>query len=189
MDMQAVDNSKPLPEVFLQRMLGEPSPLTIATAESCTGGNVSARLTSIAGSSAYVLGGIVAYANDAKANLLGVPNDVLETVGAVSDACARAMAEGAREAFGATIAVSTTGIAGPGGATDRKPVGLVYIAVASPKGTVSEEHYFSGDRATVTIAATNAALNLLMETVQATLANHQPRVHFPDDSSSLNADG
>ncbi len=150
-------------------MLGDHPHLTVATAESCTGGNVAARLTSVAGSSAYVLGGIVAYANDAKVNLLGVPREVLDTVGAVSDECARAMAEGARQIFGARVAVSTTGIAGPAGATARKPVGLVYIAAASPNGTVSEEHRFPGDRAAVTMAATDAALRLLIETVQITL--------------------
>ena len=102
------------PETLLQQLLGDQPAMSLATAESCTGGNVAARLTSVAGSSAYVLGGIVAYSNDAKASLLGVPPKVLESPGAVSDDCARAMAEGARRAFGATVAVATTGIAGPG---------------------------------------------------------------------------
>jgi PncC family amidohydrolase len=95
-----------------------------------------------AGSSAYVLGGIVAYANEAKAALLGVPAEVLESRGAVSAECARAMAVGARRAFGSDWAVATTGIAGPGGATARKPVGLVYIATVGEGFDRVEEHRF-----------------------------------------------
>lgn len=161
-----------MPEARLRHLLGDQMipVLTLATAESCTGGNVAARLTSVAGSSAYVLGGIVAYSNDAKVTLLGVPPTVLESIGAVSDECARAMAEGGRQALGATIVVSTTGIAGPGGATKRKPVGLVYIAVASSTRTVSEEHLFPGDRGAVTVAATDAALDLLVREVTHQLA-------------------
>lgn len=140
--------------------------MTLATAESCTGGNVAARITSIAGSSDYFLGGIVSYSNDAKANLLGVSRETLETRGAVSAECAREMAEGARRALGADLAVSTTGIAGPGGATERKPVGLVYIAVAGPDGTRSEEFHFPGGRAVVTDAATEAALLMLFRAVE-----------------------
>src|SRR4029079_11423879 len=116
-----------------------------ATAESCTGGMVAQRITSIAGSSDYFLGGIVSYSNAAKQDLLGVPASVLQSVGAVSEECARAMADGARRAFHAKLAVSTTGIAGPGGASERKPVGLVYLAVAGPDGTSCEEHHFGGD--------------------------------------------
>lgn len=134
----------------------------VATAESCTGGNVAARLTAIAGASEYVLGGIVAYANDAKANLLGVSRETLATRGAVSAECAREMAEGARRAFGADFGISTTGIAGPGGATERKPVGLVYIALAAPDGVQTEQFHFPGDRATVIDAATEAALLMLL---------------------------
>ncbi len=143
--------------------------LTVATAESLTGGGVAARLTSVAGSSAYVLGGIVAYANGAKRDLLGVPQAVLDGIGAVSEACARAMAEGARRAFGADVAVATTGIAGPGGATARKPVGLVYVAAAGPAGTACEEFRFAGDRTAVTAAATEAALTMLLAAVEAAL--------------------
>jgi PncC family amidohydrolase len=135
--------------------------LTIATAESCTGGNVAGRLTSIAGSSDYFLGGIVAYSNQAKQSLLGVSAETLATRGAVSAECAREMAEGARRAFAADLAVSTTGIAGPGGATQRKPVGLVYLALAGPDGTTTEEFHFPGGRAPVTEAATEAALLML----------------------------
>jgi PncC family amidohydrolase len=140
--------------------------LTIATAESCTGGNVAGRLTSIAGSSDYVLGGIVAYSNQAKQSLLEVSAETLSTRGAVSAECAREMAEGARRAFDADFAVSTTGIAGPGGATQRKPVGLVYVALAGPDGTTTEEFHFPGGRTVVTQAATEAALLLLQRGVE-----------------------
>ena len=136
--------------------------LTVATAESCTGGGVAARITSVAGSSAYLLGGIVAYANGAKRALLGVSAEVLETRGAVSPETARVMAESARRVFGADLAVSTTGIAGPSGATDRKPVGLVYVAIAGPTGTQVREHHFPGDRAAVIEASIQAALGLLV---------------------------
>lgn len=138
--------------------LGEP---TVACAESCTGGNIAARLSRISGSSAYFLGGIVSYSNSAKHDLLGVSDDILESVGAVSPECAVAMAEGARHAFDAEIAVSTTGIAGPTGATARKPVGLVYIALSIQGAHQVEERHFPGDRAAVTQAATERALELL----------------------------
>jgi PncC family amidohydrolase len=145
---------------------GEKSPLTVATAESCTGGAVAAALTSLAGSSDYVMGGIVSYSNAAKANLLGVSQEILETRGAVSPECAREMAEGARRALGADLAVATTGIAGPGGGTARKPVGLVYIAVADDEGVKAVEHHFAGDRVAVTRAATEAALAFLLDRIE-----------------------
>jgi len=148
--------------------------LTIAAAESCSGGGVARRITAVAGSSAYFLGSIVAYANDAKRTLLGVSSDILETRGAVSPDAAVAMAEGARRVFGADLAVSTTGIAGPGGATERKPVGLVYLGVAGAGQTRSEEHRFSGDRATIVAAATEAALRLLVAAVEAELPRRSP---------------
>jgi PncC family amidohydrolase len=134
---------------------------TVATAESLTGGGVAWAITSHAGSSTYFMGGIVAYGNDAKASLLGVSRQILDELGAVSAECASAMAEGARRAFGTDLAVATTGIAGPTGATERKPVGLVYIAVASGSGATVEEHRFDGDREAVTLASIAAALNLL----------------------------
>ena len=148
-------------EEQLFHLLGAGDRGTIATAESCTGGNVAARITSVAGSSAYMLGGIVAYANSAKEHLLGVDRTILEKHGAVSEACAIAMAEGARKAFGATWAVSTTGIAGPAGATATKPVGLVYVAVAGPELTGCVQLLLAGDRADVTEAATQRALTEL----------------------------
>ena len=141
---------------------GGQSLITIAAAESLTGGHVSARITTISGSSGYFLGGIVAYSNAAKASLLGVSQETLATRGAVSAECAREMAEGARRAFSADLAVATTGIAGPGGATERKPVGLVYIGLANPDGVTTEEFRFPGGRAVVTDASTEAALLMLL---------------------------
>lgn len=140
---------------------------TIATAESCTGGDVARRITRIGGSSAYFIGGVVAYANDVKRQVLGVPEDILANPGAVSEPCARAMAEGVRDLLGTDLAVSTTGIAGPDGGTARKPVGLVFIALAHPGGTIVEEHHFTGDREAVIDSATERALTLLLEAVQA----------------------
>ncbi len=156
-------------EERLFRLLGDGAHGTVATAESCTGGGVAARLTAIAGSSAYVLGGIVAYANEAKAALLGVDEEILRTRGAVSAECALAMARGARRAFGSDWAISTTGIAGPGGATEHKPVGLVFFAVAGsdPGSERVEEHVFPGDRAAVTQAAIDTALRMLAGAVAA----------------------
>ena len=159
------------PEAQLRQLLVEDAPLTIAAAESCTGGEVAHRITAVPGSSAYFLGSIVTYSNDTKRTLLGVPSAILETRGAVSAECARAMAEGARRVFGADLAVATTGIAGPGGATPRKPVGLVYIALASPTGVTTEEHHFPGDRGDVVAAAAEAALQLLLNGVHALLGD------------------
>ena len=156
-------------EVRLSRLLADGPSATIATAESCSGGEVAHRITSVAGSSAYFLGGVVAYSNEAKRTLLGVPQQVLDAVGAVSDACARAMAEGARRAFGADFAVATTGIAGPGGATTRKPVGLVYVAYAGPDGVACQQHHFAGNRTAVIDASAEAALRLLVERIETAL--------------------
>src|ERR687886_1488095 len=112
----------------------------VATAESCSGGLVGHWLTEIAGSSDYYQGGVIAYDNAVKRDLLGVNPATLQTVGAVSEACARGMAEGVRRLLGTEVAVSTTGIAGPGGGSPEKPVGLVYIAVATPRGTRCERY-------------------------------------------------
>jgi PncC family amidohydrolase len=155
-----------LPEVRLHDLLDSGEGFQIAAAESCTGGEVAHRITSISGSSAYFLGSAVTYANSAKMNVLGVPEEILESRGAVSEECALAMAEGATRIFGADIAVATTGIAGPGGATHRKPVGLVYIAVAGPHGLDSQEHHFPGDRAAVIAAAAEAALQFLLTHIE-----------------------
>jgi nicotinamide-nucleotide amidase len=136
----------------------------IATAESCTGGLVAGALTDIAGSSDVVERGFVTYSNEAKAELLGVPTEILAKHGAVSAQVARAMAEGALKHSRADVAVAITGIAGPGGATAGKPVGLVYFGLAA-KGaeTRVERHQFSGDRAAVREASVTTALGLLAE--------------------------
>ena len=134
---------------------------TVAVGESCTGGLLSARLTDLSGSSAYFVGGAITYSNDAKTRLLDVPADVLGRHGAVSAETAVAMAEGARDRTGATYGLATTGIAGPGGATLGKPVGLVYIACAGPRATGSRRCDLFGDRDGVRTAAVVAALHLL----------------------------
>lgn len=156
------------PERHLADLLSGGS-LTIATAESCTGGLVSHRITSIAGSSAYFVGGVVAYSNELKQALLGVPASMLQDHGAVSRECALAMARGARQRTGASIAVSTTGIAGPSGATPTKPVGLVFIACVTPWSEDCEEHRWSGDRARNIHMAADAALALLLRAIEAGL--------------------
>ncbi|MDZ4770761.1 MAG: CinA family protein [Chloroflexota bacterium] len=141
---------------------------TVCTAESCTGGLVAHRLTDIPGSSAYVLGGIVAYANNIKERLLGVPRDLLIAHGAVSAPVARAMAAGALERFGADYAISITGIAGPGGGSDDKPVGLTYIGLArrDDEGTIEVQQFvWSGDREANKASSADAALSWLLDTL------------------------
>ena len=137
--------------------------LTLAVAESCTGGLVSSLITDVPGSSDYFRGGVVAYSNEVKESVLGVPRDILESVGAVSPECARAMAEGVRNLLGADIGLATTGIAGPGGATPTKPVGLVYIALAHPGGTLVREFRFVGARRGNKHSAAHEALQLLLD--------------------------
>jgi len=136
--------------------------VTLATAESCTGGLAAARITAVSGSSAVFLGGIVSYANTAKRALLGVPQLVLEQAGAVSEACAAAMAEGARRRLKADLAVAVTGIAGPTGGTPEKPVGLVCFGLAAADGVRTEHRLFTGDREAVRLQATEHALALLL---------------------------
>ena len=136
---------------------------TVATAESCSGGLIAARITSVVGSSSVFLGSVVSYANAVKHDLLGVSQEVLEHAGAVSAECAEAMAAGARELLKADVAVSVTGIAGPDGGTAQKPVGLVYIGVATVEGTHAERFLFDGDRGTIRRQASDRALALLLE--------------------------
>ena len=135
--------------------------LTVATAESCTGGLVGAALTDVPGSSAAYVGGVVSYSNEAKVTLLGVDPGLIAACGAVSDAVARAMAAGARDSLGADVAVSVTGIAGPDGGSADKPVGTVWFGVAGPDGVHAQLRRFVGDRATVRERATSTALDLL----------------------------
>jgi len=138
---------------------------TIATAESLTGGLVAAALTSVPGSSAAVRGGVVSYATDVKADLLGVPSDLLERYGAVHGAVAEAMAQGARERLGATTGVATTGVAGPDPA-EGKPVGMVFVAVAGPGGLASRQLALTGDREAIRAATVESVLGLLLGSLQ-----------------------
>ena len=137
--------------------------LTVAVAESCTGGLVAAAITDVAGSSGYFLGGVVSYSDQAKLIFLDVPAESLSAHGAVSAQVARAMAVGARARFGASLAVSVTGIAGPDGATPGKPVGLTYLGIADDQGSDVRRFAFSGDRADNRAEGARAALAWLVE--------------------------
>ena len=154
---QTIDQARALLGVLEAR--GE----TLATAESCTGGLIAAALTAIAGSSAVVMAGFVTYSNTAKVRMVGVRQATLDAHGAVSEAVAREMAEGALERAEVDVAVSCTGIAGPGGATPGKPVGLVFIGCARRgAATVVERYVFDGDRSAVRAATVAAALRMAM---------------------------
>jgi nicotinamide-nucleotide amidase len=134
---------------------------TLAVAESCTGGLLGARLTAVPGSSDVFLGGVIAYHNNVKRDALGVSSEMLQSVGAVSDDVARAMASAVRSRLGATIGIGITGIAGPGGGTAEKPVGLVYIAVDMDGEVNSIGTRFVGDRDEIRFRATQAALDIV----------------------------
>ena len=140
---------------------------TIATAESCTGGLVAAAITEVPGSSAWFPGGGVAYANEAKQSLLDVDAEVLTREGAVSEGVARAMASGARRAFAADVGVAVTGIAGPGGGSEAKPVGTVHVAASGPDGALHRQVRIPGDRATVRRRSVSIALHLVRELLDA----------------------
>jgi CDP-diacylglycerol--glycerol-3-phosphate 3-phosphatidyltransferase len=153
------------PEPSLARELGDvlrPSGLTVAVAESITGGMVGSAITDEPGSSAYFVGGVIAYSNEVKRQDLDVSADLLETVGAVSTDVAVAMAKGVRARLGTNLAVATTGIAGPAAAGTSKPIGLTYIAVASDESAFAREYTFSGDRTAIRRQATEEALRLLI---------------------------
>lgn len=137
--------------------------LTVSLAESCTGGLVAATITEVAGSSGYFLGGVVSYANEAKEALLDVPAATLAAHGAVSAQTARAMALGARTRFGAALAASVTGIAGPDGGSVEKPVGLVYLGLAGREGADVRRLQLTGDRQSIREGAARAALEWLIE--------------------------
>jgi len=139
--------------------------LTLATAESCTGGLVATRITDVPGSSDVFVGSVVAYADSVKRDRLGVPDEVLAAHGAVSAETAAAMATGAREALSADVAVSVTGVAGPGGGTAEKPVGLVYLHAVGPDGELARRLDFPGDRETIRLRAAVAALHLVRRLV------------------------
>lgn len=137
--------------------------LTIATAESCTGGLIANSLTNLSGSSDYFDRGIVSYSNNAKIELLDVPEKMLIEYGAVSEQVAKAMAEGVRKKSNVDIGISTTGIAGPTGGTPKKPVGLVYIAISTNKETIVRKFQFSVDRLQNKENTCNEALKMLLE--------------------------
>ncbi len=139
---------------------------TVATAESCSGGLISHRITNVPGSSGYFTGGVVTYSNEAKVEVLGVAERSLEEHGAVSEQVAREMAEGAQERFAADYAVACTGIAGPAGGTKEKPVGTVYMAVAAPGGTRVERCQFEGSRERIKEQTADYALTMLLESIE-----------------------
>jgi len=141
--------------------------ITIATAESCTGGLIAAAITAIPGSSAVLDRGFVTYSNRAKSDLLGVPKNLIATDGAVSQSVAHAMAAGARQHAGTTLAVAVTGIAGPDGGSPEKPVGTVWFGLAGAHGAVhTHQKLFPGDRAAIRAASVTFALTLLLEAAQ-----------------------
>lgn len=135
--------------------------MKLAVAESCTGGLLGATITALSGASGYFRGGVIAYHNDVKKNLLKVRREALEKVGAVSEPVAQQMAMGARAALGADYGIGITGVAGPTGGTPEKPVGLVFISVSSEAGDLVEAFHFSGDREEIRMAAVIAALQML----------------------------
>ena len=153
------------------RLLGMKE-LTLALAESCTGGLIGHRVTSISGSSDYFLGGIVAYADGVKTREFDVNRDVLEKEGAVSEPVARQMAQGVKERFGSDIGLGVTGIAGPGGGTDEKPVGLVFIALAHGTTCHVQQFHFQGDRTDIKTLSSQAALEMLINYLRDTKGEH-----------------
>lgn len=152
-------------EIVVGQVLAQKG-LTLAVAESLTGGLVSDRITDVSGSSGYFIAGVIVYSNESKTDLLGVSAAVIREKGAVSPEVARLMAEGVRERHGTTFGLATTGIAGPTGGTPLKPVGTVYMAVASPTDCQVEGKLFSGDRRSIKVAATTYALDMLRRKVK-----------------------
>ena len=156
-----------LPEIQVGQLVRERG-LKLVLAESCTGGLLGSRITDVAGSSEYFLGGVVAYSYEAKADLLGVSWDTLNTKGAVSPETVLEMARGVRNLMKANIAVSVSGIAGPGGGTPEKPVGTTWIGLVAEDGEWAEAFQFSGDREENKVSAADAALNVLLDYLRRT---------------------
>ncbi len=146
--------------------LGLEKQVTFGTAESCTGGLISSFVTDVPGASAAFWGGIVSYDNSVKERLLGVQRETLSTCGAVSPETALQMSKGAALSLGVNFAVSVTGIAGPGGGTPTKPVGLVYISVFGKNGHIVTKNHFAGDREAVRLQTVSTALSLLTEEIR-----------------------
>ncbi len=140
--------------------------MTLACAESCTGGLLAHRITNIPGSSVYFMGGVVAYSNGAKHSILAVQDNTLNVFGAVSEQVAAAMARGVRAALGAKIALGVTGVAGPGGATEEKPIGLTYISLVTADMSMVRRFVWDGDREANKQYSADAALSILLEYLQ-----------------------
>lgn len=136
--------------------------LTVGTAESLTGGMIASCLASVPGASKVLRGGIVSYDPAVKNKLLGVPQEIIDTVGVVSDPCARQMAQGAQASLEVAVAVSATGLAGPGGGTAQTPVGTVFLGLAGKDGIIVQECHFTGDRQAIRRKATKAALTMIL---------------------------
>ncbi|MGE0132630.1 MAG: competence/damage-inducible protein A [Blastocatellales bacterium] len=153
----------------LEEVVGELLKLrgyTLATAESCTGGLLAGRITDVPGSSEYFLEGVVSYSNEAKTDLLGVPKKLIKEHGAVSQQVAEAMAAGIRKRAGSTFGIGITGVAGPGGGSEEKPVGLVYIALADDTQSIARKFIFPGDRQFIRTLSVNAALDMLRRRIK-----------------------
>jgi PncC family amidohydrolase len=157
--------TEPQPESKLQALCIAHK-LTLATAESCTGGLVGHRITNVAGSSDYFVGGIISYSNDVKMKQLDVRESTLIEHGAVSEATVREMSAGAAAALEADVAIAISGIAGPGGGSREKPVGLVHFCVFTPLGTFVADQIFPGDRETVKAAAAEFALQFTFDRIE-----------------------
>ena len=156
MDCESVRLAEKLGQALLRARL------TLACAESCTGGLLSGALTEVSGSSGWFRGGVVAYHNDLKMSLLGVPEELIRTYGAVSEPVVLAMAHGARERLGADLAMSVSGIAGPTGGTPDKPLGTVWLAWSGPHGEHARRFHFEGDRQDVRCQAVRQALQEIL---------------------------
>ncbi len=135
---------------------------TLSTAESCSGGTISSRLVAFDGASAYFLAGVVSYSNDAKINILGVDRSAIDEFGAVSQEVALQMAEGVRHISGSDYSIATTGIAGPSGGTPQKPVGTVWIAIATPHGNLAQLHNCGSERSQVIDTAATYGIEMLL---------------------------
>ncbi len=140
--------------------------LTVSFAESCTGGMIASSVTDVPGASAVFLGSAVTYSNEAKIKILGVGPDIIVEHGAVSAECAEKMAEGARRIFGSDVALSVTGIAGPDGGSEEKPVGTVWFGISAKDATVTFKRKFSGERADIRSSAVKEALTSILERMQ-----------------------
>jgi PncC family amidohydrolase len=149
--------------------------LWLAVAESCTGGLIGHYITNMPGASTYFKGGVIAYANDTKMGLLGVSGETLERYGAVSEATVLEMAGGVRDLLKADIGLSVSGIAGPGGGTPEKPVGLVWIGLRAPRAELARQMIFSGDRISIKQQAAEAALKILIAYLRSSTGNDRPK--------------